>query len=560
MRITRMPLRTLASACVAAVLCLWAPLHAASASAADAAMQGDKAALAALVKSGANINAAQGDGMTALHWAAFKGDVEMAQMLLKAGASLKATTRLGNYTPLLVAARNGHAAVIQELIKAGADPNAATTHGTTPLMLAAAAGSVDAINALLTHGVDINATEIKGQTALMFASVNGRVEAIRALAGHGADLKMMTKSVDLTIPPPEPPPPEPGRIVVDPNASQLGRAGGNFEHNLLVAATGGLSALHMAARQGHVEAVKALLDAGADLNTATAGDRTTPLLIAIINGHFDLAKMMLDRGADPRVAAENGVTPLYAVLNCEWAPVAAYPQPRAYEQQHTTYLELMTALIDKGADPNARINKKVWYSGYNFDQSGVNEAGATPFWRAAYASDLDAMHLLIARGADPNVSTMRLKEKKNEAHDPGQKAFVPGYVSPLAPIPMGGPDVSPLLAAAGVGYVGGGGNTHRLAPTGMMAAVKYLVEELHLDVNARDADGNTLIHQAASRGDNEMILYLLSKGADPHAVNRLGLTTADWANGPQQKVQPFPETIALLEKLGVKNNHLCVSC
>ena len=119
----------------------------------------------------------------------------------------------------------------------------------------------------------------------------------------------------------------------------------------------------------------------------------------------------------------------------------------------------------------------------------------------------------------------------------------------------------PLLAAAGVGYGEGfAANAHRFAPTGMLAAVKYLVEDLHADVNARDHEGNTAIHHAAARGDNDMILYLVSKGADVRAVNRAGQTTVDMANGPVQRTQPFPETIALLEKLGAANNHKCVSC
>ena len=134
-------------------------------------------------------------------------------------------------------------------------------------------------------------------------------------------------------------------------------------------------------------------------------------------------------------------------------------------------------------------------------------------------------------------------------------------VSGLPPVPVGGPGIPPLLAAAGVGYGEGfAANAHRFAPTGMLAAVKYLVEELHADVNAADHDGNTALHNAAARGDNEMILYLVSKGADVKAVNREGQTTVDMANGPVQRMQPFPETIALLEKLGAKNNHKCVSC
>ena len=134
-------------------------------------------------------------------------------------------------------------------------------------------------------------------------------------------------------------------------------------------------------------------------------------------------------------------------------------------------------------------------------------------------------------------------------------------VSPLPPVPPGGPGVSPLLAASGAGYGEGfAANHHRFAPAGMLAAVKFLVEELHVDVNAKDHDGNTAIHNAAARGDNEMILYLVSKGADVLQVNREGKTTVDMANGPVQRISPFPETIKLLEGMGAKNNHRCVSC
>ena len=128
-------------------------------------------------------------------------------------------------------------------------------------------------------------------------------------------------------------------------------------------------------------------------------------------------------------------------------------------------------------------------------------------------------------------------------------------------MPLGGPSVTPLQAAAGVGYGEGfAGNAHRHAPAGMLAAVQYLVEDLHADVNARDHEGFTALHHAASRGDNDMILYLVKHGADPKAVTRDGRTTVDLANGPVQRIQPFPETIKLLESLGAKNNHRCVSC
>jgi ankyrin repeat protein len=330
-----------------------------------------------------------------------------------------------------------------------------------------------------------------------------------------------------------------------------------FQQNELVGHQGGMTALLLASRQGYSDAVDALLAAGADVNQVAAGDKTSALLIATINGHFDLAEALLAHGANPNLIAENGVAPLYAAINCEWAQKSLYPQPQAYKQQKTTYLALMKDLLDHGANPNVRVNRKVWYSGYSFDLSGVDEIGATAFWRAAYASDIDAMKLLMAHGADPGIPTMK----------PAGRSFTGGTaravkdVSGLPPIPVGGPGVPPLLAASGEGYGEGfAANSHRFAPTGMLAAVKYLVEDLHADVNARDQNGQTALHNAASRGDNAMMLYLVSKGADIKAVDREGRTVADMANGPVQRIQPFPDTIALAEKLGSKNNHHCVSC
>jgi hypothetical protein len=270
-----------------------------------------------------------------------------------------------------------------------------------------------------------------------------------------------------------------------------------------------------------------------------------------------MAAYFLERGADPNLLSEAGAGPLYATLNVQWAPKAAYPQPRAYLNQRITYLDLMARLLDAGADPNARLTRKVWYSGYNFDQSGVDEVGATPFWRAAYASDVAAMRLLVARGGDPFIPTIRPAERTRGLDGVGERRDQSG----LPPVPVGGPGVPPLLAAAGVGYGKGfAGNSHVFAPAGMMPAVKYLVEEIGVDVNAVDYEGNTVIHHAASRGDLEMIQYLVSKGAIVTTMNRAGQTTVDLANGPVQRVQPFPETIKFLESLGAANNHKCVSC
>ena len=573
-------------------MCLAGSLSARSNSpVADAAQQGNRDAVKALLKQAADVNAAQGDGMTALHWAAMNGDAEMVDMLVYAGANVRATTRIGAYTPLYVASQRGHASAIKSLLKAGADVKTGTPNGTTPLMAAAMAGEVNAVKALLDAGADANARdEVRGQTALMYAASANRPGVIALLASKGGDIRATSKVTDLSALTreglgfggnpqlPQAAAGQPGGAAQAAGQQAPGAPAGRpagppapgarpqprpgidrqYQLNELVSSQGGLTPLLYAVRQGFVESTQALLDAGADVNQVCAGDQTSPLLMAVINGHFDLAKILLDKGANPNLAADNGATPLYGALNVEWAPKALYPQPRAYQQQKITYLELMDSMLAKGADPNVRLRKKVWYSGYSFDLSGVDEIGASVFWRAAYASDVAAMKLLVAHGADPNLPTIKPagRPRFGDAFEREVKD-----VSGLPEMIVGGPSVTPLHAAAGVGYGEGfAANSHRFAPTGMLAAVKYLVEELGADVNAADHEGNTALHHAAARGDNEMILYLVSKGANVKAVDREGRTTADMANGAVQRVQPFPETIALLEKLGSKNNHKCVSC
>ncbi len=592
---------------------------------ADAAMNGDTAGVKTLLTQGEDVNAAQGDGMTALHWAARRGDQDLLRLLIVAGANVRATTRLGGYTPLLMAAELGHADAIEALVGAGADPAGTTSNGVTALMLAAASGQAEAVKSLVAHGVDVNLAEpVRGETALMFAAANRRPDAVRALLAAKADVNAASKTVSLKAAPPSPEEeqylatigrgaggaPSAGGAGAAPGAAAAagagragadgaggaagavgagaagaaggGRRGGGapgrggaggrgatagiagvtrpYTYAEQINGTGGLTPLLFVARQGDLESAKALVDAGARVNQVSGGDSTSPILMAVINGQFDLAAYLLQRGADATLASDNGVTPLYAAVNVEWAPRASYPQPRAYLQQKLTYLDLMKQLLDKGVDPNARVLKKVWYQEYNFPLLAIDEVGATPFWRAAYACDVDAMKLLVSYGADPNIPTLK-PAGRPRAGDAGNGRENLEDISGLPPVPVGGPGIPAIVAAAGTGFGEGyAGNSHRTAPGGFLPAMKYLVDELHADPNARDHEGNTALHNAAARGDNEEILYLVSKGADVKAVNRAGETTADMANGPSQRISPMPETIALLEKLGAKNNHHCKSC
>ncbi len=528
---------------------------------ADAVMAGDVAAVRAMLKHGADVNGAQGDGMTALHWAAMKGQTEIAQMLVYAGANHAATTRLGAYTPLHLAAKAGSAPVVDLLVSAGAHVRAVSTTGATPLMMAAESGVLAAAERLVLAGADVNVVEsAKGQSALMFAAAFDRTSMVTFLLSKGANPALTTKVVDLAK-------------LTDPNAEQFERranaAAGpsravqipglsrQFRYNELIGTQGGLTALLFAAREGYADTALALLAGGAKINQVNPGDHTTPLLMAVINGHFDLAMRFLEQGADVSLTAVNGAAPLFATLNHRWAPKSQYPNPKGYQQQTTSYLQLMQALLDKGADPNARIQKKVWYQAFNSDFAGVDEIGATPFWRAAYASDVDAMRLLVTHGADPHIPTVKPAGRPFT----GDGIRVTTDVSAIPPVPVGGPAVPPLLAASGVGYGEGfAANSHRYAETGFLPGIKYLVEEIGAEVNAVDHEGNTALHLAASRGDNASIEYLVSKGALVTAVNREGQTTVDMANGPVQRTQPYPDTIALLEKLGALNHHKCVSC
>ena len=587
----------------------------ANAPVADAAMRGDTAAVRTLVGQGADVNAAQGDGMTALHWTALNGDLKTMNVLLSASARTDVTTRLGGYTPLHLASAGGHAAEVRRLLEAGSNPAPFTTTGVQAVHQAAQAGNADALAALLDRGADPNVRDTThGRTPLVFAVAANRLDAIKLLIARKVDLAQPTLVIDYmqrssadtsdrtardrsvsaatgrapnniaigaanlyqnpsqaaqgrggagtgtaAVGPraggggagagrgAQPCDPNDPDIPCGPRGGTGGRGPSDIEQ---IGKQGGFTALHYAVRDGYAEAATLLLDAGIDINRPSAGDLSTPLLVATINGQYDLAMTLLSRGADPNRPSDDGVTPLFAVLNSEWALRTWYPQPTAGSQQKTSYLQLMEAMLKAGADPNARTRSHLWYAAYNTGRMGVEFSGATTFWRAAYALDVDAMRLLVRHGADPNLPTMSFGTARR-----------PNDPSGLPAVAAGGPHVPPFHAASGVGYgTSRVAQQHRHVPDGWMPAARYFVEELHVDVNTRDADGFTALHHTAARGDNDVILYLVKHGGDVMAVNRAGQTTVDMANSPEQRTQPFPETIKLLEGMGAKNNHKCQAC
>ncbi len=596
------------SICAAAVAAFVAagpvarPAFAADAPVADAAMKSSSADVRALLKTGADVNAAQADGMTALHWAALNGDLGTIDLLLLAGATREPLTRVGAYTPLHLASQRGHAGAVAKLLAAGAKVQPFTATGVQALHLAAQAGNAEAVKALLDNGADIDAQDkTHGRTALVFAVSKDRREVITLLAARGAKLAATTTVIDYreraaadrtareardrivsattgrrvdSSFDPDPPPPgtAPSNVQSprgpdaastaragnvggggpgDPNEGRRGGGGTRPPSDIeQIGRQGGFTALHYAARDGFTAAAVALVDAGLDVNVPTAGDHSTPMTVALINGQYDLALTLLKRGADPNRANDDGVTPLFATLNNEWALRTWYPQPTAGGQQRASYLEVLETLLKAGADPNRRTTSHIWYAAYNTGRMGVDFAGATPFWRAAYALDVEAMRLLRRYGADADIPSMTYGATRR-----------PNDPSGLQSVPTGGPHVPAFHAASGVGYgTSRVAQQHRHVPDGWLPAAKYFVEELGVNVNIRDADGFTALHHAAARGDNEAVKYLVSKGADVRAVNRVGQTTADMANSPEQRTQPFPETLALLESLGATNNHNCRAC
>jgi uncharacterized protein len=473
----------------------------------DAAQRSDKAAVRSLLQQKVDANAAQPDGMTALHWAVRQDDLETAQLLIRAGAKAGATTRYG-VTPLYLAATNGNPAMIDMLLRAGVSPNSANPGGETALMTTVRTGKLEAVKLLIDRGADVNAKEkVRGQTALMWAVLEKHPDVVRLLLEKGADVNAQT-NVDI-----------PDGITATPQATSgdIGAHGpGLYRARAVPSPSGAMTALLFAAREGNLEMARILVDAKADLSRASANG-TPPIVVAITNNHIELAMYLLEKGADPNLADNFWKrTPLFAAVemrNFDFTRDTAPPVPDARDP-----MDLIKALLAKGANQNARTNTTPVRGFMQVSANWVSFDGQTPFLRAALAGDITLMRLLLEHGADPKITT-----------NDGSTA---------------------LMAAAGVNWVVS--QTYSRSDDEYLEAAKLCIEKGN-DVNAVDSrTGITAMHGAANRGFDAMVKLLAQHGAKLDVKDKQGRTPMTYAEGVFLAVQPpvrKPSTIALLEQL-----------
>lgn len=552
-------MRRLLAGCVAALVLLGGVSAAARQSAvADAVMNGDTSTLRAFLQKRADVNASQLDGTTALHWAVYRDDLETAALLLAAGANVRAATREG-VTPLAMASLYGHVAIAETLLKAGADARERGPNGETMVMFAARNGNVDLIRLLAKAGADVNAREaLRGTTALMWAAEQRHADVVKALLALGADPaarsgpaglpqnyfapRLNVRNVEeaqerrrraaaagrtyaeqleferregILTTAPQP------RLTDDTNDDDVPIVAG-----LVGTGGGGLTALVFAAREGDIDSARALLDAGAAVNQTTEYG-WTPLLTAINNRNYALAAFLIERGADMNLANKGGWTPLYLATDNRNIEGGDYPVPKP----DLDHLEIIRLLLEKGANPNARVRENT-LTRTIFTMQWFFEDGATAFIRASQSGDTGLMTLLLQHGADPKIATAN-----------GDTA---------------------LTAAAGIGWVEG--VTYERSPQENLSAIRMLLD-LGLDPNGANKDGRTPLMGAALKGRNDVVQLLVDRGArldtrdrGSRDTERVGSVAAgytwqalDYAEGlvrvGVQGAIAYPETAALIRKL-----------
>jgi len=475
----------------------------------DIAERGDIEGVRALLKKHVDVNAPSADGTPALHWIVRMQDVQTAALLLKAGAEADGSNRYG-VRPLHLAINNGDLETVKLLLAAKADPNSMDSTGESCLIMAARVGNLDIVKALLDKHAAADAADAEyHQTPLMVAARAGHAPIVSLLIKQGANVDAQTRTGAT-----------PKFRAPKDNSGSKGAGivrGGWPERGERDPIPGAKTPLLYAVREGHEDVAKLLLDAGANIEKADA-DGVTPLLMAVLNGHVALSQALIARGANVNVSDWYGQTPLWAAVDLRNLDVAGPTRDNGVDREVT--FGLIKALLDKHADPNARTKEsppqRRWITRLG-SLSWVDFTGQTPFLRAAFAGDLKTMRLLLEYHADPNIKTFN--------------------------------GTTPLMAAAGVNWTVS--QTFDEGPQALLEAVK-LAQSLGNDVNATNDMGLQAIHGAANRGSDDIIRFLVEKGARLDVADAQGRTPLVWAKGVFLATHPpeaKPKTIALLTQL-----------
>ena len=478
---------------------------------ADAAMKRDTATVRKLIDQHVDVNAPGADGTPALHWLVRVNDFDTARRLIRAGADVSKPNRYG-VTPMSLASANGSAEMIALLLEAGADANVTDQTGETALMTATKVGNVDAVRTLLDHGATVDARDPAfQQTALMMAVRENHPDVLNLLIDHGAQVNVQTRTG-----------PTPNWVLPN-SVPGFGHGigivrGGLPERGSRYLIPGAMTPLLYAARDGRIESAKLLLGSGAEIEHTDANG-ITPLLMAITNNHIEMARYLIDRGANVKAVDWYGRTPLWAAVETRNMDVDSSTFENGVDR--APVFDLIKVIVDKGADVNARtketppIRRQMLH--VTGDLSWVDFTGQTPFLRAALAADLEVMRFLLAHGADPKI---------------------PAFAG-----------TTPLMAAAGVNWVVD--QTTDEGPAARLEAVK-MCYDLGLTVNDANSMGITAVMGAANRGSDDIIEFLVSKGAKLDAKDNEGRTPLNWAEGvflATHPARPKPSSIALIKKL-----------
>jgi len=462
----------------------------------EAIQAGDRQAIQKLLKDPAAVKATEADGTTPLHWAVRADDIETSKALLNAGANASAANRYG-VTPLSLAAVNGNAALIEALLAAGASANTVVSKGQTVLMTAARTGNPAAARVLIEHGADVNARESQlGETALMWAASENQAKVVTLLASRGADINARSSTI------------------------QFPKDRFGLEGVLTILPHGNWTPLMYAARDGGVDAARALVKAGAEVN-ATDPDGTTALILAIMNAHYDTAIAILEAGADPNITDKAGMAALYAAVDMSsLGEVYGMPPRKVNDTLKPT--DVMSRLIAKGAIVDALLKSPTLQRNHTPGEGQLG-AGTTPLMRAARNGDFAAMQILLAAGADPTLKQPR--------------------------------GTTALMMASGLGRGLGVFAKDYGTEADLRQAVELLVER-NVDVNASTDDGITAIHLAAQGGLDSIVRVLAKAGARLDVKDKRGRTPVDMAMGVGGRGRAggpppvYERTAKLLKELG----------